>query len=189
MVSPPSITSSPAFSENKIVVLIVPDEQYTQKVLSLAKDLSTGMGSILYISLNRPYVSVISSFSSLGINPEKFYFVDAVTQTAQKGDGSSDKVKYVSSPGSLTELSLTLSKLLDNQKFDFVFFDSLSTLLVYEEETVVTRFIHSLVSKIRVVGCKGIFTCLKRDMDSIVIKDLNMFADRILDIEAWGSLR
>lgn len=172
-------------AENRIVVLIIPDEQYTQKLLAITKELSQTSGSVLYVSLNRPYATLMDSFSAAGIDSRKFYFIDAVTETAQKVDAQ-ERVKYISSPGSLTELSLALTKLLDAQQFDYVLFDSLSTLLVYEEAQVVTRFVHSLMSKIRVVKCKGVFTSLKRDVDSIVIKDLNMFADMILDTETWG---
>ena len=171
--------------ENQVIVLIIPDEQYSQKLLGITKELAQLSESMLYVSLNRPYGTLLESFSGAGIESGKFYFVDAVTQTAQRVNGGGEKIKYVSSPGSLTELSLTLTKLLDSQKFDYLLFDSLSTLLVYEEELVVTKFIHSLMSKVRVVKCKSVFTCLKRDVESVLIKDLNMFADRILDTESW----
>lgn len=172
--------------ENRVVVLIIPDEQYTQKLLGITREVVEVSNSALYVSLNRPYQTLAESFSAAGIDASKLSYVDAVTQTASKAEDSGDNVKYVSSPGALTELSLTIAKILDTKKHDFLLFDSLSTLLVYENEMVVTRFIHSLMSKLRVLNCKGVFTCLKRDVDSVVIKDLNMFADMILDTETWG---
>ena len=89
----------------------------------------------------------------------------------------------MSSPSALTELSLSISNILEREKFDYMIFDSLSTLLVYESETVITKFVHFLIAKVRVIGCNAIFTCLKQDVNSILIRDINMFADRVLDIE------
>lgn len=171
-----------------ILVLIIPDKDYKKKWMNLVKELSTVDGKICYISLNTPYETLLDSFKIMGIDASKFYFIDAITKTATIPE-ESEKCEYVSSPGALTELSLAISNLLDSKTFDYLIFDSLSTLLVYENENTVTKFIHQLISKIRVMKSKAVFSILKQDTGSVLLKDINMFADRVLDIENWGAFR
>lgn len=178
--------SDPGFQGAQILVLVIPDKDYKTKWMEVVKQLSNLDGKICYISLNVPYETLIKSFKMLGIDASKFYFVDAITQTAQMSP-ETENCEFVSSPGALTELSLSISNILDRKGFNYVIFDSLSTLLVYESEITVTKFVHQLISKIRIIGSKAIFSILKQDTSSVLLRDINMFADRILDIENWHN--
>jgi len=170
---------------DQVIVLIIPDEEYREKILDITKELSNLTDKICYISLNRPYGTLIQEFKRREIDLKKFYFIDAITQTAETTQPSPN-CEFVSSPGALTELSLSISNILDKKEVNYLIFDSLSTLLVYENEMIVTKFIHSLMAKIRVVGCNAVFTCLEQDKGSVLIKDINMFSDRILNVKHWG---
>ena len=178
-------TNLDEIKESQILVLVIPDKQYSERILGVIKELSSTYNSICYVSLNRPYRSLKKNFEDSGIDINKFFFIDAITKTAEI-PAPDDRCEFISSPSALTELSLAISNNLEHKKFDYILFDSLSTLLVYESDTVVTQFVHFLMAKIRVVGCKAIFTCLKQDLDSMLLKDINMFADRIIDMEYWS---
>ena len=169
-------------TENQIIVLIVPDKDYLSSIVTLTRDISANSKRICYVTLNRPYRSLLDIFSKNGINTSKFYFIDAITKTAEMAE-SIDNCEFVSSPGALTELSLSISNILEQEKFDYMIFDSLSTLLVYESETVITKFVHFLIAKVRVIGCNAMFTCLRQDINSVLVRDINMFADKIIDVE------
>jgi len=178
----------PGVGLNHVFVLVIPDTEYNETLTQITKQLTTSNERICYVSLNRPYYNIVKNFQSAGIDISNFFFIDAITQTAEIPDKIHDCV-FVSSPGSLTELSLAISNLLERDKFDYLIFDSLSTLLVYESDTTVTKFVHSLMAKIRVVGCMAIFTCLKQDNGSVLMRDINMFADKILDVEHGTMFR
>jgi hypothetical protein len=172
--------------EGEVIVLLIPDEEYGKRIIEITKDLSRVSSKLCYVTLNLPYSSLERSFREKEIDISKFYFIDAITQTAEIPK-EKENCEYISSPGALTELSLAVSNVLETQKFNYMVFDSLSTLLVYETPVVVTKFIHSLMAKIRVVGCKAIFTILKQDSSSMLLKDINMFADKILNVEYWSK--
>jgi hypothetical protein len=57
-----------------------------------------------------------------------------------------------------------------------------STLLIYEETSTVVKFSHSIISAMRSNGTKLIFTCLKDDAQTELIKDLSMFVDSITEL-------
>jgi archaellum biogenesis ATPase FlaH len=117
-----------------------------------------------------------------GIPTEGMYFVDAVS--SKVGSMEPDKrAVFVSSPQALTELSIAIKKCVDTRKLDFVLFDSLSTLLVYEELSSMVKFVHSVISALRVKGKSCVFTLLKEDIKEELVKDLGMFADKVEEID------
>jgi len=172
--------------DGEVIVLLIPDEEYSKRILEITKELSKISSKLCYVSLNIPFNTLERNFQAKEIDVSKFYFIDAISQTAEIPRDRKN-CEYISSPGALTELSLAISNVLETQKFDYIIFDSLSTLLVYETPIIVTKFVHSLMAKVRVVGCKAIFTILKQDSSSMLLKDINMFADKILNVEYWGK--
>jgi len=173
-------------SENQILVLIIPEKNYMEKVVSVVKDLNKLSGPICYVSLNRPYKSLKTIFEKNGIDSKNMHFIDGITRTAMTPEPI-EQCEYISSPGALTELSVAISQLMDSGKVVNLVFDSLSTLLVYEPDTTIAKFVHFLMAKVRVAGCNAIFTCLKQDADSILVKDINMFADKVINLEKWNT--
>jgi hypothetical protein len=170
--------------DNQIMVLIIPEENYIERLINVVKDLTKMDGKVCYVSLNRPYTSLMATFHKAGLNTENIHFIDAITKTAQI-PAECQECEFVSSPGALTELSVTVSRAMEGGKFRYIVFDSLSTLLVYESDATIAKFVHFLMAKVRVSGCSAIFTCLKQDSESVLIKDLNMFADRVIQLEKW----
>ncbi|VVB54357.1 Uncharacterised protein [uncultured archaeon] len=170
----------------QILVLVIPEDQYNDKVMAILKNLAeSNTNKVCYVSLNRPYSSLRNNLASAGVSINSIYVIDAITKTAEMAENT-ENVEFISSPDALTELSLAVSNSFDVKKFNYLFFDSLSTLLVYESDRVVTKFVHFLMAKIRVVEARAIFTVLKRDVDSVLLKDINMFADKIVDLEYWN---
>lgn len=80
----------------------------------------------------------------------------------------------------LTELHMCISNHAKSKKSDALLFDSLSTMLIYETESLVIKFIHSIVNTIRSYDMKAVFTILEGETDSALVKDLGMFVDKII---------
>jgi len=169
--------------KHQIVIVVIPNEQYSEKILYLSKTLAE-FGKTIYVSINKPYSSVVDLLQKNRIPVDRFFFVDAVTKTV-KPFGKDGSVEFVSSPSALTELSLTISNIVERDEFYSMLFDSLSTLLVYQNPLMVTKFVHNLISKFRTMKTKAVLTILKGGMSSELINDLSMFADKIIDF-GWS---
>jgi len=169
--------------KHQIIIVVIPNEQFSEKILYLSKSLAE-IGKVLYVCINKPYSSMVETFQKNKIPVDRFFFVDAVTKTVKPFE-KHDNVEFVSGPSALTELSLDISNIIDKDKFYSILFDSLSTLLVYENSLMVTKFVHNLTSKFRTIETKAVFTILKGGMSSELIKDLSMFADKIIDF-GWS---
>ena len=168
--------------ENKIIVFVILSGQYSKQLQNITKTLVGLKKGICYVSLNKPYKVVQANLNKARIPTENMYFVDAVSSKA--GSVEPDKkVVFVSSPQALTELSIAINKCLGPWKLDTVLFDSLSTLLVYEEASSTVKFVHSVISTLRVKEKSCIFTILKEDLQEELVKDLGMFADKIEELK------
>lgn len=165
--------------ENDVVLFIIPNEQYASKLTEIVKAVAADTEKTFYISLNKPYPALVSMMKKNSIDPNKFYFIDAITQTVKSAEPT-EKCTYISSPSALTELGLEIGNATSKKKIGNTLFDSLSTLLVYETGASVIKFVHSTISRLRVIGCKAVLTCLTEDTDSALVKDLHMFADKVV---------
>jgi hypothetical protein len=172
---------SAMIKENQIIVFVVQSKSYSKHLEGItraAADLNKGL---CYVSLNKPYKVMQTSLKNAGVSEENIYFVDAVSSKVGSMEPG-NRVIFVSSPQALTELSIAINKCLGLQDTGTVLFDSLSTLLVYEESSSVIKFVHSVISTLRVKEKSCIFTVLKEDLKEALLKDLAMFADKIEEL-------
>jgi len=63
-----------------------------------------------------------------------------------------------------------------------VVLDSISALMVYEQQLPSLKFIHSLVLTLREGKQKALLIILKEDAKDELMKDLTMFVDKILEV-------
>lgn len=169
-----------------LTLLIIPNKEYQEDALRLTKQLSARYEKICYVSLNELYGSLKKTFSGNGIPMQKFFVVDAITRrtdACRKAEGS---CFFVSSPNSLIELSLAITDAMRTQGSQLLLFDSVSTLLIYESADIVTKFMHSLVGKVKEAGADSIFIALQSDIDSETVKDLEMFVNETLTMDEYN---
>src|SRR3989344_1567409 len=123
----------------KLLLLSLSAKGYDQAQPFIIKHL-TKKSKGIYVSFNKQYFEIQSIIEKTGLDKNKVYCIDAVS----KKDKNVPKGCYcLNSPESLTELSIVLTNLL-KQKYEFIFFDSLSSLLIYNDLETVERFVHYL---------------------------------------------
>jgi len=162
-------------AKNGIILFVISNKDYDSKIRDIVSSASSHYNRVCYVSLNKPYSTVLASLRKYGIDTRKFFFVECT--------GSSDKNSQavsVSSPKALTEMSITISKVLELGRIEALIFDSLSTLLVYEQPSTVVKFTHSLISMLRAKKASGFLTCLESSASSEILKDISMFADSVV---------
>lgn len=170
-----------AIKDNEIILVLVPNERYSEKINDIAGIAASFGEKVCYVSTNKPYTTLMKNFEKDKTDTSKFCFIDCVTKSAA-GSAAGGKVVCVSSPKALTEMNIAMKKLLEANKPGITVFDSLSTLLIYEESSVVTRFVHSIISVFRSLGSKGVLIALKDEVKNELVKDLSMFVDKVVEM-------
>lgn len=97
----------------------------------------------VYITLNRHYKEILKCLEENKINTKKLFFIDGTSEDEPK----TNNCIFLRSKNSLTELSLAITETCKNDAVKFIFFDSLTTLLLYNSAETVERFIYFLISK------------------------------------------
>ena len=92
------------------------------------------------------------------------------------------------SPTNLAAIRAAIMKAVDEKKCSVILFDTISTLLVYQETSSIVKFTHSILTDGEQENTKKLFIVLKGDTvpgrDSrTLVKDLSMFADKTLDFK------
>ena len=137
----------------------------------------------VYVTLNKPFENLAGTLKKEKIDTGMIIFIDAVTKTAGGNVEKTDKCLYIGSPDNLSDISIAMDQAVRAlpSKNRFVFFDSLSTLLVYNDVSTVARFIHFLAGKMRVWKVKGIIVSLRKEKDQELIDELMQFCDVTLN--------
>lgn len=162
-----------------VTLTIIPNEKYSKETIKISKELAASHKQICYVTLNRPFTSLIKTLKDGSVDVDKFVFIDGVTKTVGEKTEKLNRCIFVKSPHDLIGIEINITKSLENS--DSLLFDSLSTLLIYEKAPTVMKFVHSIVNRVRVRGnVSVIFVILEGDADERIIKDISMFADNII---------
>lgn len=170
------------FLQNNSILLVVPPEQYKSVSLSALKQIYLVTNKMGYISLNKIINPLRKFMSTNGIDVDKLYFVDSVTKTVIGNPQTYTNCIYVPSPHDLTKMSIAITKMLKRFSPNFVIFDSVSTLLIYEQSEVSTQFLHSQINKISAHGSKSLFLCLQGNKEEEVIRSLSLIVDLVVKV-------
>ncbi|MBW2983798.1 hypothetical protein KY361_01680 [Candidatus Woesearchaeota archaeon] len=168
-----------------VALATVNANKYQKTNLGIIKHLTDKNVPGVYVTLNKPFETMQNIFKRQKIGTEIIIFIDAVTQTAGGDIEKTDKCLFIGSPDNLSDISIAMDQAVRAlpTKEKFVFFDSLSTLLMYNNVETVSRFIHFLAGKMRVWKVKGIIVSLRKKQDKELIDALMQFCDVVLDFD------
>ena len=166
-------------AENQTILLVVPSSKYGDILIDTARQLSKKPTS--YVTLNKSFQSLRDLFEKNRVNVKNILFIDAITKTIKDVEDRTDQCYFVSSPGALTDLSLIISNFL-HHNFDYLIFDSLSSLMIYQEKAVVQKFVLNLVNKIKESKTRAVFYALSTKEHEDFIKQCSLFVDKVIDL-------
>ena len=166
--------------ESKTILMVNTTKQnYSNVAKEIVPYLAEKFSKIGYITINRPYATIVKEIQEQGLQTDKFYFVDAITATVQSPPVV-DNCIFINAPSDLTDLGLAFSSLLSDHGCDVIFVDTISTLIVYKDIGAVTKFVHNLVTKSRVNNKKAVLLAVRQDSEKL-LQDLNMFVDAVIE--------
>lgn len=171
------VNISKELSSNQTLLLLMQSLEYNQVIVDTLKQISGS--KVCYITLNKTYDALVEIFQKNNIDIKNVIFIDAISKTIKKVPGNTENVYYVSNPGALTELSLIIKKFLKHD-FDYLVFDSLTNLLIYQKKAPCAKFISSLVNNIKKTKIKAVFYALDVKEQAELIKQAGMFVDKVI---------
>lgn len=138
-----------------------------------------------YIAPNKPFTNVKNILVEEGIDTRMILFIDAITKPSGGDAADTGECFYIDDLKNLSDMALVIDEALLAIPFDkkFLFFDTLSTLVLYNNTGSVAQFIHFLSGKIRRWNLDAIFLSLEIESDAELLDRLTQFSDKVLKIE------
>jgi len=161
-----------------ILLVSISSRDYRDCLKNLVEFSVKKFKKICYVAANDPCGAIRDRVCAGDVS--KLFFIDCVSSTVGKHKDENNVI-FVSSPQALTEISIVAKKVIQSVGVDFVIFDSISAIMVYEKSLAILKFIHSLVLTCRDAKLAASFIILKEDVGNELLKDLAMFVDKVVE--------
>jgi len=134
------------------------------------------------VTLVRPYSSLEPLLAKHGVDVDKIVFLDAITRASHKAEHT-DRCVYVDNLKDLADMDLYIDAALSAIKSEkkFLFFDSLSTLALFNHIQELSKFFYFLTSKIRLNKVEGIILSVNKDEEKHIITEISKYCDKIIE--------
>jgi len=165
-------------NRNQNIVVICNSEYYEKTMIDLHKAVSKKF-KICMITIHKSFPALIKKFKEQGIDYSNYCFIDCISVENSKVKDSEQCI-YTPSPVALTELAIAVTKMRQMHKTDLIILDNISSMLIYNKEPTVLRFLNFMMAKVRKAETKAIYLILKESRKEIVA-DLTLFADAVIE--------
>ncbi len=163
-----------------VVLLVTSTPQYDLIITNLVKNFQKKGFIGIFVTLNKSGEDLVGLLQKNGIDCGGLFIIDEISKRSAK-PLQEQNISFVYSPQNLTEIEALITDYAEDlpEGRGFLIIDSLSTLLVYNAEKTVEKFVHTLGEKMRAVGMKSVFTIRSTTMPEIM-DVLTQFCDKAI---------
>ena len=139
----------------------------------------------VYLTINKPYNTLINTLNNNKIHAEMIIFIDAISNlNSSKKHNDHSHVTFLENPQDLSDMGIAVAEALESihNKKKFLIVDAMSTLLLYNDEDLVAKFFHFLISKIRDMEVITIILNIKTKKDRNLVNEVGQFCDTVLGV-------
>jgi len=171
-------------AKNQIFLILTSAGNIRERNMEIIRELS-GLGyHSVVITTNFPYSVLRKLYDQGGVDLTKVSFIDAVTRNSL---GSAEDipgiVRYINNPANLTDMGIAVTEVLKEHHSGKVciLYDSISTLLIYLSSANISKFIHFVTNKLRLMDISGVFLAVEKGLDPMLMTQLTTFVDTVID--------
>jgi len=163
--------------EKYVVLLVTNQEKYDLLIANLVKAYTKKGASGIFVTINRSGESLVKMLGENKVDCSKLFIIDVIS----KGEKKTENISFVDSPQDLTELQAEASDIAEKIPPGNRFFilDSLSTMLIYNAEKNVEKFVHRFGERLRSQGFQTVFIIMEKTKPE-VMNVLSQFCDKVI---------
>jgi hypothetical protein len=170
--------------DKRIILALSPSKTYRDNSLQMIKEIQKGQMRIILICVNQPAAFLLDFYKRNNIDTSRIFFIDAITQYATGTAAEAvDNCKFVSKPNDLTAMGIAITTILKKyeQEKTVIFLDSINAMLIHTSSVDLTKFIHFVISKLRIMNIAGILLAVEKGLDPVLLSQLTTFADDLVE--------
>ncbi len=171
---------------DKIYLCLTSAERLRENSSGIIRSLLARGYLVVVVTTNQPYSILKKAYEKDGIDLSKVGFIDAITRYAiGEVPVGAKGVRFTSSPSDLTQLGIAISDSLKDLggRKAAILLDSVSTMLIYLPSTNLSKFIHFVSSKLKILDMAGIFLAVEDGLDPILLSQLTTFVDQVVNMD------
>lgn len=175
-----------AGDDKRIILALSPSKTYRENNLRMLREIQKGGMRSIIICVNQPASFLMDYYSRNGVDTSMIFFIDAITQYATGASAECPgNCKFVAKPNDLTAIGMAVTTIL--KKFEeekvIIFLDSVNAMLIHSSSTDLTRFIHFVISKLRIMNIAGILIAVEKGLDPVLLSQLTTFSDDLVEFD------
>jgi hypothetical protein len=172
-------------ANNKFLLILMEEKEYASRLEEIINSVEKTRTKICYVCLSKPYTDVMEDLRKQGLNVHDFLFIDVLSSHYNEQEPVGNCI-FISEPTNLAAIRAAIMKAVDEKKCSVILFDTISTLLIYQETSSIVKFTHYLLTDEKQEHVKKLFIVLKNgtgpnEQSAMLLKDLTMFADKTID--------
>ena len=170
--------------EHWLLSFVLNSEDYLEKNIAILSEVLKQEDAVgVYVTLNRPYSVLTKILEKNNINTDKLFFIDCITKKSGT-ENEEKKCIFLENPQNLTNITIAIEEVMSTiqSKNKSLFVDPLSTLLIYNRGETISKFLHFLTGKIRVLNLNGVLLSTEKELDSEFADQLEQFVDKTVDL-------
>jgi hypothetical protein len=175
--------------KDKIYLCLTSADRLKENSSAIIRTLLAKGYVVIVVTTNQPYTILKKAYEKDGIDVAKIGFIDAITRYAVGEVPVGAKgVRFTSSPSDLTQLGIAISDALKDVggRKAAILLDSVSTMLIYLPSTNLSKFIHFVSSKLKILDMVGIFLAVEDGLDPTLLSQLTTFVDHVVNMDREG---
>lgn len=170
--------------DGQIVLLETSAERAVDVGLSAMKTMTQkSKATIIILSANRPCTNLLMLYAKNEIKTDRLLILDCVCKTPPASAKAFSNIVHLEDVA-LTSISLAITesiKMIQGKKL--VFIDSINTMLIHNQSNTLGQFIHSLLTKMRLLGVGGILLSLEVETDKTIRAEIAQLCDKVIKIK------
>ncbi len=181
-----AIVSREDLEKKQIFLILAAPANIRERNIELIKEISANGYHTIIVTINFPYNILSKLYAENGVDLATVSFVDAVTRNSiGNAENIPGVVRFVNNPANLTDLGIAVTEVLKDHsgKKVCILYDSVSTMLIYLSSQNISKFIHFVTNKLRLMDLSGIFLAVEKGLDPMLISQLTTFVDTVIDTE------
>ena len=175
-----------SLDEGSIYLVLSEPQDIKKKNIGIIKEISGQGFTTIVITTNEPYNVLRKDYEKGGINLEEVHFIDAITKYAigKESEGAVN-CTFINNPSNLTDMGIAVTELLKKieEKKIWVLLDSVNSMLIYISSVNLTKFIHFITSKLKILEMSGVFLAVEKGIEPATLTQLESFVDGIIENE------
>jgi hypothetical protein len=156
-----------------------------ENTMEMVRDLTSAEYYVVVISTNQPSEVMRRQYERNNIDSASVFFIDAITNYALgTTPAGAEGVKYISSPSNLIDIGIAITGVVGEAgpRKLCVIFDSVNTMFIYLPSVDVSKFLHYIGNRLRILGTPGIFLAVGTGLNPMILARIDTLVDEVVDL-------